>query len=50
MANYCRSERNYISQLEIALNNVHMKLEEYELLILIKYKSNCEFHGNRFQM
>jgi hypothetical protein len=49
MANYSRSERNYVSQLEIALNNVHMKLQEYELLILMKHKSNCEFHGNRSQ-
>jgi len=26
-----------------------MTLEEYELLILMKYKSNCEFHGGRSQ-
>ncbi|RGB38651.1 hypothetical protein C1646_755456 [Rhizophagus diaphanus] len=47
MANYSISERNYVSQLEIALTKVHMTLEEYELLILMKHKNNCEFHGKR---
>ena len=47
MTNDSRLERNYVSQLEIALKNVHMTLEEYELLILMKHKSNCEFHGKR---
>ncbi|PKY15052.1 hypothetical protein RhiirB3_381332 [Rhizophagus irregularis] len=42
-------EKSYVSQLEIALNNVHMAIEEYELLILMKRKSNCEFHGYRSQ-
>ncbi|CAG8744836.1 16081_t:CDS:2, partial [Rhizophagus irregularis] len=43
------NEKSYVSQLEIALNNVHIAIEEYELLILMKRKSNCEFHGYRSQ-
>lgn len=38
-----------VSELEIALKNVFMTLEDYELLILMKFKSNKEFHGNRSQ-
>ncbi|PKY43579.1 hypothetical protein RhiirA4_457590 [Rhizophagus irregularis] len=44
------SEKDDVSNLKIALDNVHLTLEEYELLILIKYRSNCEFHGNRYQI
>lgn len=50
MANYSSSEKDDVSNLKIALDNVHLTLEEYELLILIKYRSNCEFHGNRYQI
>lgn len=49
MVSYPKLEKNYVSQLEIALNKVHMTLEVYELLKLMKHKSNCEFHGDRSQ-
>jgi hypothetical protein len=48
-ANYARSESNDVSKLETELNNVHLTLEEYELLVVIKCRSNCEFHGNKYQ-
>ncbi|CAB4426403.1 unnamed protein product [Rhizophagus irregularis] len=47
IANYSTSERDYVLQLETVLTNVHMTLEEYEILILMKFKSNCEFHRDR---
>ncbi|GET55631.1 hypothetical protein GLOIN_2v1713008 [Rhizophagus irregularis DAOM 181602=DAOM 197198] len=43
-------EKDDVSNLEIALDNVHLILKEYELLILIKYRSNCKFHENRYQI
>ncbi|RIA82688.1 hypothetical protein C1645_834982 [Glomus cerebriforme] len=49
MANYSGSERDDVSNLKNELDNVHLTLEEYELLILIKYRSICEFHRNRYQ-
>ncbi|EXX57714.1 hypothetical protein GLOIN_2v1776374 [Rhizophagus irregularis DAOM 181602=DAOM 197198] len=41
--NYSEKEKGYLSKLENVL--ISMSLENYELLILLKYKSNQEFHG-----
>ncbi|RIA88902.1 hypothetical protein C1645_825621 [Glomus cerebriforme] len=49
MANYSALEKIHISELEIAINKVDVTLEEYGILMLMKYKSNSEFHGDRFQ-
>jgi hypothetical protein len=46
-ANYSITEINHVLQLETALTNVNMTLEEYEILILMKHQSNCEFHGKK---
>lgn len=44
--NYSEKEKGYLSKLENVLREVFsMSLENYELLILLKYKSNQEFHG-----
>ncbi|CAG8716156.1 20714_t:CDS:1, partial [Rhizophagus irregularis] len=43
MTSYSRLEKNHVSQLEIALSNVHLKLEEYELLMLMKHKATANF-------
>ncbi|RIA81626.1 hypothetical protein C1645_836701 [Glomus cerebriforme] len=44
--NYSKKEKGYISKLENVLREVFfISLENYELLILLKYKSNQEFYG-----
>ncbi|CAI2171116.1 2421_t:CDS:2 [Funneliformis geosporum] len=47
--NYADSELKYISKLKEGLRGVNMTLKDFELLILLKVRSNQEFHGNETQ-
>ncbi|GES86431.1 hypothetical protein GLOIN_2v1482697 [Rhizophagus clarus] len=48
MVDYKDSDKEYISKLEKVLEVVNMSIEDFELLILIKFRSNQEFHGDKF--
>ncbi|PKB95088.1 hypothetical protein RhiirA5_368088 [Rhizophagus irregularis] len=46
LVNYAESEKEYILELEKALKNIKMTFYQYEMLILLKLKSNIEFHDD----
>ncbi|CAB5364983.1 unnamed protein product [Rhizophagus irregularis] len=42
-------KKECISQLRDVLGSIDMSLEDFELLILMKIRSNKEFHGNKLE-
>ncbi|GBB86334.1 hypothetical protein RclHR1_12760002 [Rhizophagus clarus] len=49
LVNYAESERDCVSKLENTLENINMTLYKFEMLILLKLRSNIEFHGNSLE-
>ncbi|GBB99853.1 hypothetical protein RclHR1_36590002 [Rhizophagus clarus] len=47
--NYVHSEQECISRLTKVLEDIDMSLQDFELLILMKIKSNKEFHGDELE-
>lgn len=47
--NYARSEQVCISRLTEILGDINMSLQDFELLVLMKIKSNKEFHRNKLE-